>query len=219
MPGPPKCSFHSSIKITARQRAYGKINGEGTHAEVIASLEMDPLTYKYKGSASDEKDRARVAGNLGILFSEGFIWGNNAPDVYNEPAGSLFASKDNIDDIVPYSEILDDRNAPQRKPVYRYFSQQPEYVIKATKSTFGSSDNTTITNVNYLQLPVMINYITAVRNGKIALHAGVGVYIAYALSGKYKNGGPIQHLHLGNSCNDDHQMPAIMLLIHEKPNY
>ncbi|HVZ96446.1 MAG TPA: porin family protein [Chitinophagaceae bacterium] len=182
--------------------AYGKINGEGAHAEAVASLELDPITFKYKGSASDEKDRARVAGNLGILFSEGFIWGGSAPEAYNVHGGGLFFAKDDVGGAL--NPEYYDGNAPsQKKPIYLYLSEEPEFVIKSTKSSFGGAGNTTITTLNYLQLPVLINYITPVAHNTAAIHAGIGVYMAYALSGKYKNGGQTQDVHLGNSDNDD----------------
>lgn len=98
---------------------------------------------------------------------------------------------------------LDVINTPsQKQRSYFYLSEELEFVVKSANSTFGGAGNTTTTTLNYLQLPILVNYLYPLNNNTAAIYAGLGIYFAYALSGKYKNNGQTQDIHLGNSAND-----------------
>ncbi len=172
------------------------------HAEAVASLDLKNPSFKYSGSASDEKDHPKAAENLGILISEGVLFGRGAHSVFNEHRGGLFFAEDGLGGAMdPEPDVA---NIPsQKKPLYFYLSEELEFVVKSANSTFGGGGNTTTTTLNYLQLPVLFNYLHPLNNNTAAIHAGLGVYFAYALSGKYKNNGQTQDIHLGSSADDD----------------
>ena len=171
------------------------------HAEAVASLDLKGPVPKYPGSVSDQKIDPKAAENLGILLSEAMLFGRGSRLIYNEPkGGSLFAR----DALGGAMDPEMDRLAPtSKKPVYLFLSEELEFVVKSNNSSFGGSGNTTTTTLNYLQLPVLINYLYPLHNNTAALHGGIGVYFAYALSGKFKNSGQTQTVHLGSSSTDD----------------
>jgi hypothetical protein len=66
-------------------------------------------------------------------------------------------------------------------------SEGLSYVAKGGKEKDGTV--TTITRLNYFEVPVLINYFGSIGNTKNAYHVGVGPWAAYALSGKFKSTG------------------------------
>lgn len=66
-------------------------------------------------------------------------------------------------------------------------SQGLEYVGKGGKENVGGV--VTRTRLNYLEVPVMVNYFNRIAKTKSAYHLGVGPWVAYAFSGKYKTTG------------------------------
>jgi hypothetical protein len=195
--------------------AYGDPSGEhdGAHIEAKASLDLWRYKYDYSNSISDEKDHALIAQNIAIMLTEGFIWGSpyGPPSdfeyrpfgIYAPHRSGLFLAKDEVDNGFAPDYYRTDTSS-QVKILKFYLSEGLEYVAKNSQTTYNGSSLKTVTKLSYLQLPVLINYIKLISKNTAAIHAGIGAYFAYALSGKFKTTGQAAvDVHFGNSNNDD----------------
>ncbi len=66
-------------------------------------------------------------------------------------------------------------------------SEGLEYVGKGGKEKNGTT--VTRTRLNYLEVPVMVNYYARIGKSQSAYHVGLGPWVSYALSGKFKTTG------------------------------
>ncbi|HVT83627.1 MAG TPA: porin family protein [Chitinophagaceae bacterium] len=177
----------------------------GEHFEARISLDLWRDKYGYSNSISDEKDRALIAQNIAIVLTEGFIWGSddNPLGIYKPHRSGLFLAKDELDNgLTP--EYYRTDTSRQAKIIKFYLSEGLEYVAKNSQTTYNGSSLKTVTKLSYLQLPVLVNYLKLINKNTAAIHAGIGAYFAYALSGKFKTTGQAAvDAHFGNSDNDD----------------
>jgi Outer membrane protein beta-barrel domain len=143
----------------------------GTPAENIAYLWLEDLTLYLFPWMEDYFDNS-YAPSSDFAYSHG---------PYYQPFG-----------------LLPDSNHIAHRHFSVSLSEGLEYVGKGGKE----SDNgtITITKLNYLEVPVLINYNYTLPEGKETLHAGIGPYVAMAISGKFKsNNGQTTAVKFGNS--------------------
>jgi hypothetical protein len=167
--------------------------------------------YKLKNSGpsyTDESDKNRLYADLAFLIGFNLILGNYGP---GHTAPKLMRNHQGENPYLEQASINKDEDLPLRDrfpmkaPVltgYPFITLGIDYKIKSSNAV--SQGFSTIYTLQYLQFPLMFNYMKPI-NAISGVHGGIGPYFAYALSGKAKTSSTNTSLKLGSSENDDYK--------------
>lgn len=165
------------------------------HEMACASLDLNHLDYT--GPSPYPPPLGDPGFNLEYLWLEyigDLLFGENRA-AYDEPYLPLDNATDaNGKPLIPHLPPVTGAQAQNHN---FSLSEGLEYVVKGGKQSDGGV--TTVTKLNYLEIPVLFNYNHTLGNGKSVFHAGLGPWVAIALSGKFKTAGQQTAIKFGSN--------------------
>ena len=165
-----------------------------TELHQMAEASLDDNRISYKGPSPYPPPLGSQNENFGYLILEDFINDIFWPftDLFYDDAGSNTAYDPSNYDAGNRPFLQSNFVGPKTPPKGTtkrslMLSEGLEYIGKGGKEKAGTA--TTTTRLNYLEVPILLNYYGRIGNSKNAYHVGLGPWVAYALSGKFKSTG------------------------------
>ncbi len=205
-----KLSFVLSCNIFLFLTAEAQLPSQ---MRAYANASLDLIKVNNKGqSYIDAKDLPRVGFNIKMDMMYKFSNNDYGPVILNSiPKTSMkqnskesFFASSSVDNEYSGDDYFAGNNLYVSTEVKKrgsfYLSGSLEFIIKASKET--QDGFTTTTSLDYLQLPILINYSYPLDMDN-SVHGGIGFYAALGLSGHFKSDGMSESVHFGSSPNSD----------------